>query len=96
MPDRIHIPKEDDWDKNGRPVWHATANQDKSERKPLVVCNCGARLGLGNHSISPNGEVNPSFWHRDLLKENDNQACGWHVWITLDDWSGSSFPTGDL
>ena len=93
---RILVPKEDDWDGDNKPVWHPVRRQDNSEHKPVVVCNCGSRLGLANHSISPNGDVNASFYHRDKFKKNDKKGCGWHVWITLENWSGSAFPIGDL
>lgn len=41
-------------------------------------CACGDLAGLGNHTIEPNGDVNPSIFH--------DWGCGWHVWGTLEGW----------
>lgn len=39
---------------------------------------CGQCINL-DHTIAPNGDVNPSVHH-------DDPRCGWHVWVTLVGW----------
>ena len=82
MGDRVKIPKTDielGGKKYPSPAWWLD-----EDGFLLMRCNCGDMAGLGNHTVEPNGDVNPSIWHDE--KEG---GCGWHVWGCLEDWKGA-------
>lgn len=63
------------------PAW-AWMNHGNGEREVLTICNCGIIAGIGRHTISANGDVNASYYCADR-----QHACGWHVFITLQDYA---------
>lgn len=42
-------------------------------------CLCGNLIGIGQHRVDDNGDVNPSVSH--------DWGCGWHHYITLEGWT---------
>lgn len=83
----IRIPK-GDFD-SPAPCWiPLTTGEDHRPSKPLVKCQCGMVTGIGLHHVHTDGKVTNSYYH-DAPKP---EACGWHVSLTLDDWSGLDFP----
>lgn len=74
--DRINLPRHDlrKHHIDPKPAWGLDAGGT-----PFVRCECGLCMGMDDHTIESNGEVNPSLWH-------DVPECGWHVMATLDGW----------
>lgn len=63
--------------------------------RPLIKCQCGHISGIGLHHVHSDGRVTASFFH-DVAPHPDigypGGGCGWHVFLTLQDWSGGEFP----
>lgn len=57
----------------GMPAWWQVDNGTYWMR-----CNCGALLTLADHTIAPDGQVEPSIYHLE---------CGYHEWVTLVDFN---------
>lgn len=80
-------PVDDYWETPNAPAWRSVQNH-----KPIIRCNCGLWVGLGNHAVHADGIVTASFYH--LKSEKDPTGCGWHVNIRLAGWSGGEWPVG--
>lgn len=76
-----NIPESNE-DRSNFPCWKGVLDVNGNVTRPIVYCACGEPIGL-NHSISPDGVVNPSVWHE---KKPNNNGCDWHVHITLLGW----------
>lgn len=85
-PTRFTIPKCDD-DHTNMPCWVPTTD-GKNKLRPLIRCECGAYLGIGRHHIHRDGTVTDSIYHKDGEPLN---GCGWHVHVTLGDWTGEEY-----
>lgn len=74
MSERILVPKVTRADEPG-PWWMRWAG------RTLFRCGgiCGEKMLLEDHDIRANGEVYPSVLCGFT-------QCGWHVWVTLEDW----------
>lgn len=82
--DRVSIPHTED-ERGGKAIqpspawWWAEGLNDE----PVVWmrCACGQIMGIGQHTIEANGDVNPSLHH-------DVPECGWHVFGRLAGYEG--------
>ena len=76
--ERVSIPKTDLRKRNVEPspAW----GRDKSGSL-FVRCACGIPMGLDEHTVDGEGNVNPSLFH-------DEPQCGWHVFGKFEDWNG--------
>jgi hypothetical protein len=82
-----HIPK-GDFD-SPAPCWiPLVEGDDHRPCKPAIKCKCGMVTGIGLHHVHPDGKVTASFYHDKPQPE----ACGWHVFLILDNWTGQFFP----
>lgn len=59
------------------------------ERVYVVCEGCGVAGSLGSHEVAADGVVSPSV---------SCAACGWHVFVRLDDWpygpKAAGYPVG--
>jgi hypothetical protein len=77
----------------GKPGWIPMKNAAGNEIKPVIRCNCGSWRGLQDHQIHSDGRVSPAFYHKpDAFNVLD--GCKWLVFLTLANWTGSVFPSG--
>lgn len=60
------------------------SGNDGRDLKPVIRCNCGEIMGIGDHHVHPDGRVTASFYDRD--------GCGWHVFLKLLDYALGDFP----
>jgi hypothetical protein len=67
----------------GQPGWFAVLYNGK-RAKPVIQCNCGQLMGIGDHHVHADGRVTASFYDRD--------GCGWHVFLKLLDYDQGEFP----
>src|SRR4051812_12066115 len=78
------------------PGWIRTVayNDEKKVMKPIIRCNCGELIALHHdHHIHPDGRVTASFYDlRQLVAHEKPEGCGWHVYLTLEDWTGEDLP----
>lgn len=92
----IEIPKEDKTTRvdeypyfTMKPSWVSIVHQDDTPARPLIICKCGAILGIDAHHIHKDGTVTASFYHKE--GSGNMPACGWHVFLKLKDWLGYEF-----
>jgi hypothetical protein len=75
------------------PCWIPTKNQDGSNAKPLIKCQCGRITGIGLHHVHADGTVTASFYHkRGNVPPEDTKGCEWHVFLKLLDYDCGDFP----
>lgn len=86
MAETVHIPQGYLEDDDPAPCWIA-ATQDGKPSKPIIRCKCGQLTCIGLHHVHKDGRVTASFIH-DVPQP---EACGWHVFLVLDDWLGLEF-----
>lgn len=78
MSDPVHIPRGYFKDDDPVPCWLATVTgEDRHLGKPIIKCRCGIVVS----------RVTNSFLH----DRPNPEACGWHVFLILDDWTGLEF-----
>lgn len=92
----VTIPK-GDYEAPG-PCWIAREIDGKPIR-PAIKCQCGKVCYIGLHHIHADGKVTASFFDSKEESFNHNgktyshsPGCGWHVFITLKDYSLGEFP----
>lgn len=85
------IPRLTDLDKApNAPGWYAIIGpvrvdtQCPTRLKPIIRCNCGELMGIGDHHVHADGRVTASFY--------DRNGCGWHVYLKLLDYDQGEFP----
>ena len=84
MANLTEIPRLKDIDKTpGVPGWMPVLSNGK-RAKPVIRCNCGELMGIGDHHVYADGRVTASFYDRD--------GCGWHVFLKLLDYDQGEFP----
>jgi hypothetical protein len=87
MSDTVRIP-EGDLDAPA-PCWiPIVTGEPPRPCKPVIKCRCGMLTGIGLHHVHPDGSVTASFVHDKPAPE----ACGWHVFLILDGWTGEEYP----
>jgi hypothetical protein len=87
MAETVHLQK-GDFDAPA-PCWIPIVEGDPARpAKPVIKCQCGAPTGIGLHHVHADGRVTQSFLH----DKPAGDACGWHVFLILDGWSGQDFP----
>lgn len=97
MADQVTIKRATgDWDnapttyisqQNQGPCWIRALDVADNVCKPLIKCNCGELVALAyGHHVHSDGKVTNSFYHREP------EGCGWHVFLTLDGWTGEDLP----
>jgi hypothetical protein len=97
MADVVLVPKikkgKDDWYAKS-PAWSPAKDFDGNPEKPIVRCNCGQWSGIGLHHVHADGTVTASFFHATKAQhpQGDDNGCGWHVWIKLQDYDCGDFP----
>lgn len=69
------------------PGWVAVTHGGQP-RKPYIRCNCGRLLGIGLHTVHPDGAVAASFLHDE---PGTGLGCGWHEFLKLDGYDGPMF-----
>lgn len=76
------------------PCWVPVRMYKTEEKvKPYIVCNCGARCGIGLHHVHADGTVTASFWHKKGNgRYEDPNGCEWHVHLKLLDYDWGDFP----
>lgn len=89
MSDLVHLPRGHFNDNNDLvPCWIATTTGSPPQpSRPIIRCQCGMVLTIELHHVHADGRVTNSFYHRRPTPE----ACGWHVYLVLDDWIGLEF-----
>jgi hypothetical protein len=88
MSDLVHLPRGYFNDNDPVPCWLATVTgEDRHPCKPIVKCKCGIIVSLDSHHVHADGRITNSFLHDKPQPE----ACGWHVFLILDDWIGLEF-----
>lgn len=88
MSDLVHLPRGYFNDNDPAPCWIATRGGDPPQpRKPIIRCQCSMVLTIELHHVHADGRVTNSFFHHRPVPE----ACGWHVFLVLDDWLGLEF-----
>ena len=90
MAETISIPKCNEAHDN-YPCWVETVNSKSEHVKPSIICKCGNYCGIRNHHIHADGRVTASFFHRN---PPDPKGCGWHVFLTLEDYDCGEFKPG--
>lgn len=94
MSDRITIPNAD-LQRSNYPCWIRAVNSKGETIKPNIICKCGVTLGMGNHSIDAEGNVNVSWYHKKgAVYPEDPDGCGWHVFLKLEGWTGQVIAKG--
>lgn len=89
MSELVHLPRGYFNDDDPVPCWIATTGGEPPQpRKPIIRCKCGMVLTIELHHVHADGRVTNSFLHHRPVPE----ACGWHVYLILDDWIGLEFP----
>jgi hypothetical protein len=92
----VLVPKwEGEWDNEEgtttpKPCWLPIQDIKGNPMKPVVVCNCGKRTQINKHHVHASGLVTASYYH-----PKDLGGCGYHVYITLQDWIGLEFLPGE-
>lgn len=80
--DTVTIPK-DNSDDQQPGTWHGPARCNDGHRSALIRCpGCGNYFSLANHTIHPDGRVDPSI----LCPWDDCQPEPWHVFGILEGW----------
>lgn len=80
----VSIPKLND-DRNNYPAWK-WGKDNQGNRKPIIYCACGKPMGVDSHNIDDQGNITPSFFHRDN-EQNDLKGCQYHVYLVLQDYA---------
>lgn len=87
MSNVITIPKINDEWSGPFPSWDLLEpHKGGTPRRPVIFCNCGKMLNIGNHHIHKTGEVRASVYHSE-----HNKPCGWHVFVNLEGYEGPEF-----
>lgn len=82
----------DDFPVVGKPGWFACTEGGKPA-KPLIRCNCGHVSGIRSFHVHADGTVTASYYHKKgTVYPEDPDGCGWHVFLTLADWTGEDIP----
>lgn len=87
MSETVHFPRGYMEDDDPAPCW-ILLQSGGVPVKPAIRCKCGMLTCIGLHHVHPDGRVTASFLHDKPQPE----ACGWHVFLILDDWVGLDFP----
>lgn len=80
------------------PCWLSISDANGKELKPLIKCQCGKVCGIQLHHVHSDGKVTASFYHSANASfqhggktYQHKPGCGWHVFLTLADWTGTEF-----